>query len=67
MIEKIIESIIKELGPTGLLVIGLYYILDKVSRKLIEELKVINDEIGEIAEALNKIAEAKNRRWNGKV
>jgi len=62
VIEKIIESIIKDLGPTGLLVIGLYYILDKVSRRLIGELKVINDEIKEISAALNRIAEAKNRR-----
>lgn len=61
MFEQLCYTIIKELGPTGLLIIGLYYILDKTNKELIKELKVINDEIKELSVNLDRIASAKKK------
>lgn len=67
MFEQLCYTIIKELGPTGLLIIGLYYILDKTNKELIKELKVINDEIKELSVNLDRIASAKEREKHGEI
>lgn len=48
MIEEYLELIIKELGPTGLLICGLYILLGKHLKNISHHLNVINHEIGEI-------------------
>lgn len=55
MFEEICSTIIKELGATGLLIIGLYFILEKGSRRIGARLKKINDELGEIIKLLEKV------------
>jgi len=41
MIEKICILIIEELGPTGLLVVGLYIVLGKPLRKIADHVATI--------------------------
>jgi len=48
MIEKFCADIIKELGATGVLVIGLYFLLYRPLAKMSRHLHKINDELGEI-------------------
>jgi len=52
MIEQIITCIIKELGATGLLIVGLYFILKGAAEKIYGPLKTINEELGEIRDIL---------------
>lgn len=55
MIEDLFTTIIKELGATGLLIVGLYFILERGSKRISARIKVINDEMGEIVKLLNCI------------
>lgn len=48
MIEHCIQTIIRDLGPTGLLIIGLYFVLSRPLSCMAASLKVINHELGEI-------------------
>ena len=48
MIEEYMILIIQELGPVGLLIVGLYFILGKHLKKICEHIEVINHEISEI-------------------
>ena len=48
MIEQFFEQLIKELGATGLLVIGLYFILYRPLTSIAKHTKKINDELGYI-------------------
>ena len=48
MIEKVVTLIIIELGPTGLLICGLYFLLGKHLQKISTHIEVINHELGEI-------------------
>lgn len=52
MIEEVLKTIIDELGPTGILVCGLYFILHKPLNKMAHHIKMINDELGEIIKHL---------------
>jgi hypothetical protein len=52
MIENIITQIITELGPVGLLIIGLYFVLMKPLTAISKHLEVINRETGEVRDAL---------------
>ena len=54
MIERCIEKLIQELGATGLLVIGLYWILYQPLRRIAEHMKNVNDELGEIRDCIKK-------------
>ncbi len=60
MLQTAIESIIKDLGPTGLLVLGLYFALGRPLTKMAKHLSRINDEIGEIIKLLNRMDARKN-------
>lgn len=55
MFEKILILIINELGPTGLLVVGLYVILRRPLVSMQKSLKTINEELGEIRDVGKEI------------
>ena len=48
MIEVFFEKLIEELGATGILVIGLYFILHRPLNAMAKHLHTINHELGEI-------------------
>ncbi len=48
MIERFFEKLIEELGATGLLVVGLYFILYKPLSSMSKHLRTINHELHEI-------------------
>lgn len=48
MIERFFEKLIEELGATGMLVIGLYFILYRPLNSMSRHIHKINDELGEI-------------------
>jgi len=52
MIEIFFEKLIEELGATGILVIGLYFILYRPLNSMAKHLKTINDELGQILRLL---------------
>lgn len=60
MIERIIEKLIEEESATGLLVIGLYFILYRPLNCIAKYIKRINGELGEII-TLMKIGQSKNK------
>ena len=62
MIEKFCILIIEELGPTGLLVVGLYIVLGKPLKKIADHVAIINGEGTKIIELLNRVIQI----WNGK-
>lgn len=53
MIERIIEKLVNELGATGLLVIGLYWILYQPLHSISRYMKNINKELSEIRDRMN--------------
>ena len=52
MIETFCEKLIEELGATGLLVIGLYFILYRPLNSMAKHIRNINHELGEIISLL---------------
>jgi len=52
MIDEFLQAIVRELGPQGLLIVGLYFLLYKPLRRMAASLKTINDELGEIVTLL---------------
>jgi len=48
MIEWCITKVIQELGATGVLVVGFWWITQVNTKKIIASLKIINDELGQI-------------------
>ena len=60
MIEDVITVIIKELGPTGLLICGLYFLLGKHLQKIGTHIATINDELGQIKDLLQKESDKKS-------
>jgi len=52
MIEIFFEKLIEELGATGILVIGLYFILYRPLSSMAKHIRTINDELGEIVTLL---------------
>ncbi len=52
MIKTFLEALINELGATGLLVIGLYYILYQPLRQISRHMGIINKELGEIRDCI---------------
>jgi len=55
VIEAFLTSMIRELGATGCLILGLYWILFKPVREGAKSLKVINGELGQILECMKKL------------
>ena len=52
MIESICHMIIKDLGPTGVLILALAYIQYRSTKKIVNKLTFINHELGDILEAI---------------
>lgn len=52
MIEVFLEKLIEELGATGVLVIGLYFILYKPLNSIARHVRRINDELGDLVQFL---------------
>ncbi len=60
MIDDLLIIVIKELGPTGLLICGLYLLAGKHLKKMCHSLEIINHELGEIRDLLAKSLKGKN-------
>ena len=60
MIEQILEGLIKELGATGVLVIGLYAMLYRPLKSMSCHLGKINEELGELITMLKKEIKEEN-------
>jgi len=54
MIELFFEKLIEELGATGLLVIGLYFILHRPLKSMAKHIAIINSELGKIVTLLER-------------
>jgi hypothetical protein len=52
MIENILTVVIKELGATGLMLFGLYFILMRVGKMIATHLYVINHNTTKISELI---------------
>lgn len=52
MIETFLEKLIEELGATGVLVIGLYFILYRPLKSMVHYLRKINEELKNIIQLL---------------
>lgn len=65
MFEKIMELIVKDLGPTGLLIVGLYFVLGRHITKICQHIAVINNEIGKINESIKACADRICDKLNG--
>jgi hypothetical protein len=59
MIEKFLTLIIKELGPTGLLIVGLFFLFDRNTRNICACIKAINEELSQIIFLLNQLLNKK--------
>ena len=55
MVEQFIQALIKELGTTGIMLLGLFAIMIHVAREISAPLKIINSEIGEIRDLLKEL------------
>ena len=60
MIERFFEKLINELGATGLLVIGLYFILYRPLNSMSRHIRNINHELGEIVKCIKIEIEKRN-------
>lgn len=52
MINQILTIIINDLGATGLLVIGLYFVLYRPLIRMTNSLNIINHELGRVIDIL---------------
>ena len=55
MFEKLIEQLIKELGATGVLILGLYWILYKPTKAQLKETADINKKLDRICNLLTNV------------
>lgn len=60
MFELIITVIIQELGPTGLLILGLYWVIGKYLRSIACGVRVINHNTTKMAATLEEFAKKVN-------
>ena len=66
MIDTFLKTIINELGPIGLLIVGLYFVLGKHLKEISYHIKVINLEIGRLEEALKSCTDRICDKLDGK-
>ena len=66
MIEEILKLIITELGPTGILVCGLYAILKKAITSGNDSLDKINCALSKIEKNLHACTHMLAKKYNGK-
>lgn len=55
MIEKMLTTIINELGATGVLVVGLYFILYKPMKKISSSLETMNHNSAKLINCLDNL------------
>lgn len=67
MIENIAILIVKDLGSTGILLIGLYFILMKVGQMIATHLHVINHNTTNISNSLKCITQLYKLKQNGEI
>jgi len=65
-IEYVLKLIVSELGPVGLLVIGLYYVLGQHMKKISRCLEQINHNSNKIIEVLEHCVDRICDKLNGK-
>lgn len=65
MITEIMHAVIKDLGATGVLLVGLWFISQKMADKIITKLCYLNDELNDIRTTLKEIKEQINRSIHG--
>lgn len=61
MIEKFVQSVIQELGATGLLLLGICVVGFHVAKEISRPLKTINEEIGQIRDILKEILSSQKK------
>lgn len=61
MIEQVCHQIVTDLGPTGLLILGLFVVIGIPLRNISSHIAIINHEIGEIITLL-KVMNAKKEK-----
>jgi len=66
MIETILKTIINELGPIGLLIVGLYWILGQHLKKISKSIERINHNTTKMIEVIEKNADRICDKINGK-
>lgn len=67
MIEQYLAQLYIDLGSTGLLLLGLYYIMLKVGRMISSHLSVINHNSSEIATYMRMLTAQYLKEHNGKT
>ena len=61
MIEHFMILIIKDLGPTGLLICGLYFMAGKHLEKMEKHIEIMNQELGEIRDIIKTALDKKGK------
>jgi len=67
MIETVLQQIIADLGATGVLIIGIFWIQHQATKKTCEALKVLNHKTTEINQTLKEIGAFLEREAHGKM
>jgi len=62
MTDQFLQAIIKELGPTGLLILGLYWIIGKNLEKMSNYIETINHNSTEIKDLLKELIQKEYRK-----
>jgi hypothetical protein len=65
MTDNILMTIINELGPTGLLICGLYWILGRHAEKISKHIEIINHELKDIHDTIKECAKELCKKSNG--
>jgi hypothetical protein len=66
MIETFLKLMINELGPVGLLIIGLYFVLGRHLQKICRHIQIMNHNSEKILEAIERSTDRLCDKINGK-
>jgi hypothetical protein len=66
ILDWIVKTIINELGPIGLLIVGLYWILGKHLKKISKSIEKINHNTTKMIEVIERNADRICEKINGK-
>ena len=59
-LQDLVITLIRDLSPTGLLIVGLYFFIGKYLRELTEAVKRINEEIATIIYLLDELRKSEH-------
>jgi hypothetical protein len=62
MIEKFMILMIQELGPTGLLILGMYWLFQKHLRCMCDHITTMNHEMGEIRDIIKEYTSREDKK-----